>query len=519
MTILDKVEQNEHLKRKKKKHKKKKQHVFIYKMLSFLLIIMTIVTLGTVIFNELLPISYLIPIIIGLMIIIYTISFILNKNKLRPWIKNIFSSVAILLIILEVFILFFGTKTLKFLSNLADTGYRVETYGVYVLDSSSYKKIKDLNDKTIMYLGSDDLDNVNEVLDKIRKEIDIKVDHRDMLGELLSTLDEGKSDAILLESSYEDIIKDEFEENYDKLRKINSYDVVDIVNVQKSEKDITKDPFMVYISGIDTSGNVASKARSDVNILMAINPKTHQVLMINTPRDYYVTLASKGKKDKLTHAGIYGIEESVNTLNNLYGKEIDYYARINFTSFIKIIDALGGIKVNVPMSFCEQDSNRSFKQGDLICLNKGLQQLNGEQALALSRHRKTIGDRARGRNQMLVLEATINKAISPKIITKYNSILNSLSGRIVTNMTSEEMVNFIKLQMTDNASWNFNTISANGINASRECYAIGNLKASVIEPYEDTIKAVKLALDNLYNGETEVLKGTDELTTTKTTTS
>lgn len=515
MTILDKEEKNERLKRKKKK---KKQHIIFYKMLSFLLIIMTIITLGTVIFNELLPISYLIPIIIVLMVIIYTITFILNKNKLKAWIKNIFSSVAVLLIILEVLLLFFGTKTLKFLSNLADTGYRVETYGVYVLETSDYKKINDLNNKKIMYLGSDNLDNVNETLDKIKKEISIDVDHKGILGELLESLDKGETDSILMESSYESIIKDEFEEYYDKLRLITTYDVVDIVDVQKSEKDITKDPFMVYISGIDTSGNVASKARSDVNILLAINPNTHHILMINTPRDYYVTLPSKGNKDKLTHAGIYGIEESVKTLSGLYDKNIDYYARINFTSFIKIIDALGGIKVNVPKHFCEQDSKRSFKQGDLICLNPGLQQLNGEQALALSRHRKTIGDRARGKNQMLVLEATINKAISPKIITKYNSILNSLSGRVVTNMTSEEMVNFIKKQMTDNATWNFDTISANGVNASRPCYALGNLNASVIEPYEDTVAAVKLAISNLYNGETDVLKGTDELTTTKTTT-
>lgn len=515
MTILDKEEKNERLKRKKKK---KKQNIFLYKLLSFILIIISMVTLGTVIFNELLPISYLIPIIIVLMVVIYAITFILNKNKLKAWIKNLFSILAVLLIILEVCILFFGTKTLKFLSNLADTGYRVESFGVYVLDSSEVKKLKDLHDKKITYLTTSDEENVNEVLDKIKKDINITVDHKDMLGDLLESLKEGSTDAILLEESYEAIIKDEFEEYANKLRLIKSYETVDIVDVKKSEKDITKDAFLVYISGIDTSGNVASKARSDVNILMAINPKTHQILMINTPRDYYVTLPSKGNKDKLTHAGIYGIEESVKTLNNLYGKEIDYYARINFTSFVKIINALGGIKVDVPMSFCEQDSKRSFKQGDLICLSPGLQQLNGEQALALSRHRKTIGDRARGKNQMLVLEATINKAISPKIITKYNSILNSLEGRVVTNMTTNEMVSFIKQQMQDNTSWNFNTISANGVNASLPCHALGNLKASVIEPYEDTIKAVKLALDNLYNGETDVLKGTKELTTSKTTT-
>ncbi len=515
MTILDKEEKNEHLKRKKKK---KKQHNIAYKILSFLLIVITILTLGTIIFKELLPISYLIPLIIIMLVVIYAITYILNKRKLKSWIKNIFSLLAILLIILEACILFFGTKTLQFLSNLADTGYRVESYGVYVLDTSSYKEIKDLHDKTITYLNIGDLDNINEVLGKIKKEININTEHKDMLGDLLTSLTDGSTDAILLESSYEAIIKDEFEEYYDKIRLIKSYETVDIVDVQKSEKDVTKDPFLVYISGIDTSGNVASKARSDVNILMAINPNTHQVLMINTPRDYYVTLATKGKKDKLTHAGIYGIEESVKTLTNLYGKEIDYYARINFTSFVKIIDALGGIKVNVPKSFCEQNSKRSFKPGDLICLSPGLQQLNGEQALALSRHRKTIGDRARGRNQMLVLEATINKAISPKIITKYNSILNSLSGRVVTNMTSDEMVRFIKRQMEDGINWDFSTISANGLNASRECYAVGNLKASVIEPYEDTIKAVKLALDNLYNGEKDVLKGTEELTTSKTTT-
>ncbi len=491
-----------------KKTVKRKKTCLFYKIISFILVIMTVLTLGTVIYHDLFSIFYIIPIIIVASLLVFGIVFVLNKTRLRKCLKVIVTIFSILIITFETLMSFYGTSTLKFISTLTDTGYRVETFDVFVLNTSNYMTLKDLQDKNITYLDNND-EAIKKALTKIQKEIAYEEDYAESIGELTEELEKGKTDAIVFEASYIDVIKDEFESVYEKMRLIHEIDIVDSLETIQSDVDITKDPFIVYISGIDTSGHVASKARSDVNILLAVNPKTNNILMVNTPRDYYITLASKQKKDKLTHAGLYGIEESVNSLSNLYERKIDYYARINFTSFMKIVDALDGIKVNVTKSFCEQNSQRSFKKEDLICLNKGTQTLNGEQALAFARHRKTIGDRARGKNQMLVLEAIINKALSPKLLTKYNSLIAALEGRVTTNMTTNEMYKLIKRQIKKGDAWHFSSISVNGTDASRKAYSTGNYNVSVIEPDLNSILNAQKALDNLYNGETDVLAGVE----------
>lgn len=507
MTIMQKEDNKEINTKHKKKRKKKKQHLLFYKLLSFLLIILTVITLGHMIIENIFTIFYMIPIILVSFIIVFIISFILNKTKLRAWLKNIISFIAIILIVLEILLILFGTKTLKFLSTITDTGYRVETFGVYVLNNSEYDDISDLDGKKIIYINHEDDTSIREALEKVKDDVNVESDYLDSIDEVIESLIDKDTDAILIDTSYESILEEEFNEYYSKIKLLKEYDVVSIVNTIKSDVDITKDTFIVYISGIDTSGNVASKARSDVNILLAINPKTHNILMINTPRDYYVTLHTKQKKDKLTHAGLYGVEESLMTLEDLYDIDIDYYARVNFTSFVKIVDALDGINVNVPISFCEQNSKRSSASGDEICLNKGSQTLNGEQALALARHRHSLptGDRGRGENQMLVLEAIINKAMSPKILSKYSSLIDALNGRVTTNMTTNEMFKFAKKQLSSDANWNFYSISATGSDSTGVCYVTGSGKAYVMEPDEDSVNNIKTALNSLFNGDTTLV--------------
>lgn len=490
-----------------KKVKKKKQHFLFYKILSFIMIILTVVTLTHIIIEEIFPLFYAILLSFICLVLVAIIAFILNKRKLRSWIKNIFSFFSIVLIALEILMLLFGTSTLKFLANITDTGYRVETFGVYILNESEYEKLEELEGKRLNYLTSDDDKNIKEALKKIKKQVHLETDTLNTAKDLLDSLIEQDVDAILMEKSYESILQEEYNEDFNKIRLIEEIDIVDVVTTIKSDVDITKDPFVVYISGIDTSGNVASKARSDVNILIGVNPSTRNILMVNTPRDFYVTLHSKQQKDKLTHAGLYGVEESLNTLADLYDVDIDYYARINFTSFVKIVDALDGIKVDVPIKFCEQDSKRSKSQKDLICLNKGMQTLNGEQALALARHRHTLptGDRGRGENQMKVLEAIINKAMSPKIVTKYSSLISALQGRVTTNMTTNEMIKFAKKQVNNTSSWNYYSLSATGADSRGVCYATGSGKAYVMEPDMDSVYKVQDAFDRLFNGETNII--------------
>ena len=499
---------------KTKKRKKKKQHLLFYKIVAFLLIVLTVVTCSYTIIEEVVSLYKMIPYMLigGIVVILFTL---LLNSRLRCWVKNVFVFLSFVIMIVEVLFLIYGTSLLKFANTITDTGLRVETYGVYVKSDSRYSKVEDLMDKSLTYYYVPNDTETKEALDKVDEKIDYTLDSQDSIEDLLDYINDDKTNAIFMNTSFESIINEEYPEKFANLKCIYKVDMVNYVKTTKSEKNITKDTFAMYISGIDTSGKVASSARSDVNIVMVVNPNTHQVLLINTPRDYYVDMATSGKKDKLTHAGLKGIEESAKTLGNIYDIETDYYLRVNFTSFIKVINALGGITVNVSKSFCEQDSKRNFD--NQICLRKGTQNLTGEQALAYARHRKTLakGDMSRGENQMDIIEAMVKKAMSPAIIKNYQSIINALSGNIVTNMTSDEMFEFAKKQMSKNTEWSFNMISATGTTGMKSCEALGNKKASVVVPDETSVLAIKNAIKNVYQDKTEILVEDISTTTTK----
>ena len=487
---------------KNAKKKRKKQHLLFYKLVSFVLIILTVATFGLVIYKDFFDWQYLAIVGLVTFVIVFVITRILNKKKLRAWIKNIFTVIAILLQIFEVLVIVYGMTFLNFISTITDTGYRVESFGLYVLNDSKYETTDDLNDKYIFYLNTNETKTMEEALNKLSKKIKYTDISSDSLKELLDKLESKDADAIFMNKTYYDIALEEYPDSVKNLKLIDTIDVAETVQTIKTDKDITKEPFTVYISGIDTSGNVASSARSDVNILLTINPNTNQILMVSTPRDYYVTLASKGKKDKLTHAGVYGVEESVKTLEKLYDVKVDYYVRVNFTSFMKIVEALGGIDVNVPKAFCEQNSKRSFEEEDLICLQKGKQRLNGERALAFARHRKTLaeGDKTRGSNQMLILEAIIKKTMSLDSITKLNSIIKALEGRVVTNMSTDDMYKFAKKEMKKNPTFTYTHLGANGTTATRPCFAVGGANASVMLPDTESDTYITQAIKEVYAG-------------------
>ena len=399
------------------------------------------------------------------------------------------------MIIIFTLICFYSYGTISFLSDIFDNGIRTDTYSVYVLKNSKYKNIKELNNKIIGVSDISD-ETTNKGIEKISNKISFNKAEYDNITDLADDVLDEEIDALLALDSNIEVIK-ETEPKYEGLEAIYTFNVTTRVKTIKSNKDVSKDNFVIYISGIDTNGKVDTKARSDVNMIIAINPKNNKILMVNTPRDYYVMLHSKKAYDKLTHAGIYGIEESVSTLEDLYDIKIDYYARINFTTFINIVEKLGGIMVDVPIKFCEQTSSRYSSEE--ICLNKGVQELNGEEALALSRTRYTVagGDRGRIKNQMLVLEAIINKAMSPSILVKYNSLLNSVSSSLITNMNQKSFTRLIKKQIRNKSTWEFESYSVDGSDASEKTYSTGGAYAYVMMPKEETIKEAKIKLDNI----------------------
>lgn len=253
----------------------------------------------------------------------------------------------------------------------------------------------------------------------------------------------GDAKAIVINSVFEDTLRSEDPDYASKVKKLYSYKLTKKVETATKKHDVNADVFNIYVSGIDTYGGISSVSRSDVNIIMTVNRKTKRVLLTTTPRDAYVPIADGGadQPDKLTHAGIYGIDASVHTLEKLYGIDIQYYVRLNFTSFLKLIDLLGGVDVYNDQEFTSLHGNYHFKVGNV--------HLNSEQALGFVRERYSLtgGDNDRGKNQEKVIAAVIKKLTSTDALKNYNSIISGLQDSVQTNMSLETMMNLVNTQL------------------------------------------------------------------------
>lgn len=465
-----------------KKKSNKNNLLSFRKYLCIFIVILSVIVSGLVYFINVFPLEYFL-VFISLIIIIdlIVIYLILSKGH----IKNVIGGfLALILIVIMTLGINYGLNTMDFLKSFGFSDYKTESYSVLVLSSSKFKSVSDLKNKTIGYLSKDNNEGLSKVVDKIKKKINYKEKIEEDVDSLITSLINEKVDAIVIDDARLDILKEENNEEYNLLKKIGSYSI-DV----KSEKigkevDVTNSSFNIYVSGIDTYGSINKVSRSDVNILITVNPITKEILLTNIPRDYYVKLHKNGEYDKLTHAGIYGIDESINTLEYLFDTKINYYVKVNFTSLVDIVDALDGITVNSPYSFVSQDGY-SYKKGDNI--------LDGKKALSFARERKSFkeGDRTRGENQQRVLTALINKAMSPKIITNYTNLLTSLKGKFVTNISDEDITKLIKMQLKNNSSWTIKSISVNGTDAMDYVYSYNKTKLYVMKPDYETVNNAK----------------------------
>lgn len=264
--------------------------------------------------------------------------------------------------------------------------------------------------------------------------------------------------------------------------------------------NLDRDTYSVYISGIDVYGEVTEQSRSDVNLIATVNPKTHQVLLTTTPRDYYVEIpeVSKGEKDKLTHAGIYGIDTSMATLEQLYNEKIDFYIRVNFTSVIDIVNALGGVTV---------DSTEAFTTGQdagcIVDIQKGKNKLNGEQALAFARERHALedGDNQRGKNQQILLEGLYKAMLTPATIVNMNGVLSSIDGNVETNMTTGQLQSFSKGVLGGGTSMNIYSMAAEGTSERRYCYSYPGKSLYVCVPIQDSVDQIRQMMENVSGGQ------------------
>ena len=264
---------------------------------------------------------------------------------------------------------------------------------------------------------------------------------------------------------------------------------------------ITKEPFVLYLSGVDTRGELTENARSDVNILAAVNPVTKRVALINTPRDYYVDLAGTDSKDKLTHAGLYGVETSMATLGNLYGVNVDHYIRINFAGFISIIDAVGGVDVYSDQAFTSVGSPGYY---DPTTFAEGWNHLDGKSALAFARERHAFasGDIQRGINQMKVIDAMMNKIKSPTVLMSFSKLMDAVSDCFVTSLSQEQISALVRMQLASLSDWDIQSYTVTGTSGkSSQCYSAKGQSLYVMKPDENSVNQAKELIASVLGGE------------------
>jgi len=485
------------------------------------LLITALLTIALTLFFGILVKTQLIPgkllLLAGIVFLLFVLSvFLLTMNAKRTGGMVVGSILTILVLVVLMIGTPYLTKAVNTLNSMTGINVELTDMGVYVKDDSAIQDLSGLTGKTVGIMDMLDRENTDKAVSEIQSQVGSlsRIEYPG-LSELANGLLQGEVDAIVLNMAYLDLLSEMegHEDTVAQLREIytcqletmievvpeatqkNKWSFMDLFGGDAQEEEKEDRVFTMYISGIDTRGDMIAKSRSDVNILATVNVDTRQVLLVSTPRDFYVPLPiSNGIPDKLTHAGIYGVDVSMGTLEMLYNTEIDYYFRVNFGGFKKIIDALGGVTVNSEYSFSSAVTGYSFSKGENY--------LDGEAALAFARERKAFasGDRQRGKNQMAVIQAVIEKAMSPAILSGYTDIMESVAGNFETSMPYDLIAEIVRDQLTNGGSWNIVSASVDGYGDTRKPYSLST-GAYVMVPYQETVDAAIEMMNQVKNGE------------------
>lgn len=415
-----------------------------------------------------------------------------HKTKPREIVGKVIS---LLLSVLMVFGSVMINKGYSTLDDITNSNTKSAHYAIVVLKSSKINSLSELQNESIEYcLQYDKEKDMNQVIAEAKKkESSLNFDVAMTYSKLGDDLYNNTVNAILINTAYNGMFEDNHPDFQNEVKEIWTSDIETKVKDFSTRVSVTNTPFIIYISGIDTYGSITTVSRSDVNMIVTVNPNTKKILLTSIPRDYYVTLANMKKKDKLTHSGIDGPENTVKTMAQFLGTDINYYARVNFTSLVTMVDALGGITVNVDRDFSAGGYNYKL----------GLQQMNGKEALAYSRERYSFadGDNVRVKHQQDVLMAMLNKMMSSAVITNYTSVLTAVSGCFETNMASSDITDLIKMQINDNASWTFKQkqFTGTGVMQTGGAY-MPDSKLYYMIPNDDSVKENLQAIKDVLNG-------------------
>lgn len=453
----------------------------------------------------------------------------------RP-VRRVRFVVGVLLAAAACGVLIYGSVALARVTRTLNTVTTVRTetasVGIYVLTEDDAEAVSQLTDDIFGIMTEVDRSSTDSAIAQFSEELDEAIITVEFGGltSLVDALLNGECRAIVLNSAFLEVLEEleGYEDIVDRIREITLIEVVEeiAVTVEETETGATdgttggdsgenagagtgadssedsggsatitpsENVFVVYISGIDSKNGLVSRSRSDVNILAVVNTATHQILLVSTPRDYYVPLSiSGGAKDKLTHAGIYGITASMETMEMLYGIDIDYYVKICFQGVVDIVDALGGVTVY---------SEYAFTSGS-VSFVAGYNEMDGETALRFARERKAFasGDRQRGKNQMELIKAVIEKAMSPEILTKYSALLAATENTVETSIPYDVIASLVSDQLSTGADWEIITYSVDGTGSSQVPWSL-SVSAYVMIPDESTVNTAKELIQAMFQDE------------------
>ena len=494
--------------KKKRTNKKKKTKKLLKKPINILgllvgslflismLIIFVIIT-----YLNILPTKYYLPFTLIMILSSFIIGFMLLSLRVKKSIKSVFLFIGTIIMIICFTLSNYAFKTFDFFKTISNVDLSTkEKYYIMVKSDSKYQSLSDINNFSLATFN----ENTNvykDAIDKLNKKVEVTLVETKSSLEAIEWLLNDEISVILLSN----IHKEQYEEEHGSIEdKVKILDTIEVVSKHTETevvtiKPVSDDVMTIYISGIDTYGNINLRSRSDVNMLATINTKNHEILLTSIPRDYYVQLhGTTGYKDKLTHAGIYGINSSISTIQDFLNIDINYYVRVNFSTLEAVIDSIGGIDVYSDKSFVPH-TNKS------LYIKQGMVHMDGKTALAFARERFAYaeGDRHRVKNQQDVLKAIINKTTSsPTILTKYTTLLNNISGYFQTNLDMNKISEIVKIQLDEMPSWEIKQYSLDGTGSKQPTYSMGDTLLYVMIPDQETIDTASKYINGMAKGKT-----------------
>lgn len=407
---------------------------------------------------NILPIKYRVLLLVILPVILLCYLYLSRKDKIKNTGNIVFSIILIIISISEIIFISFANSSIKTINEISKKDNSLMTEMSYiVMKDSPYKSLEDIKEASLSIAETEEYETIDEVLRKYKKEFDTDIATNKYIDYLSlgKSLLRGKEEVMLLNEGFRSLIE-ESEENFSQdTRKIGSVLVENKKKESEDDKEVVaqNESFNVYISGIDTYGSLSNVSRSDVNLVISVNPVKGKVLITTIPRDSYVDIPGKGM-DKLTHAGLFGVDSSIQTIENLLNINIDYYGKVNFTTLTELIDVLGGIDVENPRAFSAEGYN--FVQGT--------NHLDGRASLVFARDRyhQAEGDFDRGRNHTRIIAAIINKMLRPEMLLNFNNISQVALKSVNTDMPYKKMIELVNKQIDSGKKWEIQSQSLEG---------------------------------------------------------